>query len=453
MSREALPKQLLVLHGTHTMIQDTVARAALPDSAAPTVICNESHRFLVAEQMLTIGCAPRAIILEPVARNTAAAAAVAALSVVQEDPGGIVLLLPSDHVIADGSAFARAVDTAARAAASGKLVTFGMAPSAPETGYGYIRAGSALDGVEGAFAVAEFVEKPDLATAKSYLAAGGYFWNSGMFVFQADAFLDEVRALAPEILVAADAALGKASVDLDFLRLDAGTFSAAPGISIDNAIMERTDKAVVVPCEIGWSDVGAWSALWALADRDPAGNVLKGDVIALDTTNSFVRADGTLAALVGVDNLTVVVTDDAVLIANTARAQEVKQIVERLKADGRTEFATHKTVFRPWGSYASIDEGDRFQVKQIVVKPGGRLSLQMHHHRAEHWIVVCGTARVTCGDKVFSLHENESTFIPMGTRHRLENPGKIPLRLIEVQSGSYLGEDDIVRFEDVYGRG
>ena len=452
LSREALPKQLLALHGERTMIQDTVLRATLSGAAAPTLICNEKHRFLVAEQMQAVGCAPRAILLEPVGRNTAPAAAIAALSVMRDDPDGIVLLLPSDHAIADGARFAQAVSVAATAASTGQIVTFGMKPDSPETGYGYIRAGTPLKGANGAFGVDRFIEKPDLVTAERYLADGNYYWNSGMFVFRADAFLAELEQLAPEVLSGAKAALMHAVTDLDFVRLDGDAFGRTPSISVDYAVMERTDKAAVVPCAIGWNDVGAWSALWEIADRDAGGNVLQGDIVACDVTNSFVRTDGTLLALVGVDGLAVVATDDAVLIADKARAQDVKQIVERLKAEGRTEYATHTTVYRPWGSYASIDDGDRFQVKEIVVKPGGRLSLQMHHHRAEHWIVVRGTARVTRGEEVFPLHENESTFIPMGVRHRLENPGKIPLHLIEVQSGSYLGEDDIVRFDDIYGR-
>lgn len=452
LSREALPKQLLALHGSRTLIQDTALRCGLPQAAAPTLICNEQHRFLVAEQMLAIGCMPRAILLEPFARNTAPAATIAALSVAQETPDGVVLLLPSDHVVTDADAFADSVSTAVAAAAEGRIVTFGIAPTSPETGYGYIRAGAVLEGLNGALCVDSFVEKPDLAAAQHYLTEGGYFWNSGMFAFRADTFLDEVARRAPDVLSAARAAFVGAKTDLDYVRLDAAAFEASPSISLDHAVMERTGRAAVVPSDFGWSDVGAWSALWQIAEQDAAGNVLQGDVIAHDVTNSFVRADGRLVALIGVEGLAVVTSDDAVLVVSKDRAQDVKTIVDQLRACGRSEYARHTTVFRPWGHYTAIDEGERFQVKEIVVKPGGRLSLQTHHHRAEHWVVVRGTARVTRGDEVFSVHENESTYIPMGTAHRLENPGKIPLHLIEVQSGSYLGEDDILRLDDVYGR-
>jgi mannose-1-phosphate guanylyltransferase/mannose-6-phosphate isomerase len=452
LSRAALPKQLLALHGKRTMIQETVLRAALPGAAAPLLLCSEAHRFLVAEQMQEIGVSPRAIVLEPVGRNTAPAAAVAALMTAEEDPQGVIVLLPSDHVVGDAKAFADAVAVAAGAAREGHIVTFGMAPSAPETGYGYVHRGAHLEKLDGAYRVQRFVEKPDAETAKTYLADGGYFWNSGMFVFRADVVIEDLRLHAPDVLAAARDALAKAKRDLDFVRLDSDAFAGAPNISIDYALMEKTDRAAIVPCDIGWSDVGAWSALWGIRDQDAQSNVLHGDVIVHDSTGSYVHSEKRLTALVGVRDLVVIATDDAILVADKSRTQDVKAIVDRLKSENRSEHTEHKRVFRPWGSYETVDIGDRFQVKHIMVRPGGRLSLQMHHHRAEHWVVVEGTARVTVGDKVSMLKENESTFIPLGEKHRLENPSDKPLRLIEVQSGGYLGEDDIVRFEDVYGR-
>jgi len=433
------------------MIQDTVLRARVPDSAPPTLICNEGHRFLVAEQMQEIGIRSAAIVLEPVARNTAPAAAIAALSVAEQDPQGVVLLLPSDHFVDDVTAFHRSVDAAVAAGRDGRLVTFGISPTRAETGYGYIkRRGTAIGA--GTFEVEAFVEKPDAAKAQIYLASGDYCWNSGMFAFRADVFLEELEKLQPAILSASRAALKKAQRDLDFVRLDAEEFAKAPNISIDYAVMEKTHRAAVVPCEIGWSDVGSWSALKDVSAQDDRGNVLIGDVVAEDSSGCFVRADNRLTALVGTENLAVVVTDDAVLVADMKRSQDVKLIVDRLKQNGRGESDTHAVVYRPWGSYQTVDAGDRFQVKHIMVKPGGRLSLQKHAKRAEHWVVVQGTAQVTCDDRIFELKENESTFIPLGSTHRLENLGDEPLRLIEVQSGSYLGEDDIVRLEDVYGR-
>lgn len=451
LSRAALPKQLLRLRGERTMIQDTVLRAQMPDAAAPALICNEGHRFLVAEQMQEIGVKPSAIVLEPVARNTAPAAAVAALITAEQDQEGIVLLLPSDHFVDDVTAFHRAASAAAEAARDGKLVTFGITPTRAETGYGYIkRRGAAFS--TGAFEVEAFVEKPNAEKAQTYLASGDYCWNSGMFAFRADVFLDELARLQPDILSSAKAAVATAQRDLDFVRLDRDAFAKAPNISIDYAVMEKTSHAAVVPCEIGWSDVGSWSALWDVSAQDADGNVLIGDVVAENSSGCFVRAERRLTALVGAQDLAIVVTDDAVLVADKARSQDVKLIVDKLKANGRDESDTHAIVYRPWGSYQTVDAGDRFQVKHIMVKPGGRLSLQKHAKRAEHWVVVQGTAQVTCDDKVFPLKENESTFIPLGSTHRLENLGTEPLRLIEVQSGSYLGEDDIVRLEDVYGR-
>jgi mannose-1-phosphate guanylyltransferase/mannose-6-phosphate isomerase len=452
LSRASLPKQLLALHGERTMIQETVLRAALPGAAAPLLLCSEAHRFLVAEQMQQIGVAPHAIVLEPMGRNTAPAAAVAGLIVAEQDPLGVIVLLPSDHVVQDAAAFAKAVELAAAAAREGHIVTFGMAPSGPETGYGYVHRGVHLEELDGAFKVRRFVEKPDAQTAARYLEDGGYFWNSGMFVFRADVLIEDLRTHAPDVLEAAKDALAKAKRDADFVRLDADAFGAAPNISIDYALMERTDRAAIVPCAIGWSDVGAWSALWDIREQDGEGNVLLGDVIVHDSTGSYVHAGKQLAALVGVKDLVVIATDDAILVADKGRAQDVKAIVDKLKAGNRTEHADHKRVFRPWGSYETVDLGSRHQVKHIMVRPGGRLSLQMHHKRAEHWVVVEGTAQVTVGETVSTLNVNESVFIPLGEKHRLENTTDTPLHLVEVQCGVYLGEDDIVRFEDVYGR-
>ena len=434
------------------MIQDTVLRAVLSDAAAPLILCNESHRFLIAEQMQEIAVKPAAIVLEPVGRNTAPAAAVAALIVAENDPQGIVLLLPSDHVVKDAAAFRAAVAVAGQAAASGRIATFGITPDKPETGYGYIERGEALDGIAGAFAVRRFAEKPDAATAARYLAEGGYCWNSGMFVFRADVMLEELDRHAPAILPAAREALAKSVRDLDFVRLDKDGFAKAPNISLDYAVMEHTKRAALVPCAVGWSDVGSWSSLWEIRERDAAGNVTQGDVVVYETRDSFVHSEHHLAALVGVRDLVVVSTKDALLIADKTRAQDVSKLVERLKTEKRSEPVDHAVIYRPWGSYETIDLGERHQVKHIMVKPGGRLSLQSHKYRAEYWVVVEGTARVTCDDKVFLLEANQSTYIPLGAKHRLENPGDKPLHLVEVQSGSYLGEDDIVRYEDVYGR-
>ena len=450
LSRAALPKQLLALHGARTMIQDTVLRSQVPDALPPLVICNEGHRFLVAEQLQSIGVTPAAIVLEPMGRNTTAAAAVAALLVAAEDPEGIVLLMPSDHVVTDGAAFRLAVEAAVAAARNGRIATFGIQPERPDTGYGYIQRGNALS--DGCFEVRRFAEKPNLETAEAYLSSGDYFWNSGMFVFRADVMLAEIERFEPDTAAACCAALSASKHDIDFTRLDPAAFESAKDISLDFAVMERTALAAVVPCDMGWSDVGAWSSLWALHSRDANGNVTQGDVILHDTENSFVRNEKGLTALVGVKDIVVIVTEDAVLVADKHRSQDVKAIVDKLRHEGRPELHEHKVVFRPWGSYQGIDAGDGYQVKQIFVKPGGRLSLQSHAKRAEHWVVVQGTARVTCNDDVFLLQENQSTFIPLGARHRLENPGTKPLRLIEVQSGSYLGEDDIVRYDDAYGR-
>ena len=452
LSRAALPKQLLALHGTRTMIQDTVLRSNVPGSAPPILLCSDSHRFLVAEQMQAIGVSPEAIVLEPMGRNTAPAAAVAALLVGERDPKGIILLLPSDHVVMKQDEFRAAVERAVSAARRGFIATFGINPSGPEAGYGYVQRGAPLDDVDGVYQVKRFAEKPDPTTAERYVAAGDYVWNSGMFVFRADVMLAEMARHESGLVEACRAALAAAKRDLDFVRLDGGAFGRAKNISLDYAVMERTDKAAVVPCDIGWSDVGAWSSLWSLEKRDASGNAMKGDVLVHDSRDSYVRSEKGITALVGVHDLVVVVTEDAVLVADKGRAQDVKAIVDQLKSSGRAELSEHKIVFRPWGSYQGIDAGNGYQVKHIMVKPGGRLSLQSHTKRAEHWVVVQGTARVTCDDKVFLLHENQSTYIPVGARHRLENTSTTPLRLIEVQSGSYLGEDDIVRYDDAYGR-
>jgi len=451
LSRELYPKQLLRLVAERTMLQETVARTeGLPGLAPPIVVCNENHRFMVAEQLRELGTAPQAIVLEPQGRNTAPAAAIAALLVsggADADP--VLLVLPADHVITDVPAFQAAVAVGRVAAESGSLVTFGVVPDRAETGYGYIRRGA---GPGPAFSVGEFVEKPDSATARGYVESGEYYWNSGMFMFRASAYLAELGRYAPAMLAACRAALAAAGRDLDFLRLPAQEFASCPSDSIDYAVMERTDRAVVVPLAAGWSDVGSWAALADALPRDAEGNVTAGDVLTEDSSGCYLHSTSRLVAAVGLRDHVVVETKDAVLVAPRDRVQDVKELVAELKARGRYETSLHREVYRPWGSYDSIDSGDRFQVKRLIVNPGATLSLQLHHHRAEHWVVVTGTAKVTRGDEVFTLSENESTYIPIGARHRIENPGKIPLHIIEVQSGTYLGEDDIVRFEDRYGR-
>ena len=452
LSRSLFPKQLLALAGEHSLIQDTVLRARGADFAPPLIVCNTEHRFLIAEQMRQAGIAPQGIVLEPVGRNTAPAAAIAALLVADQNPESLMLLMPADHIVRNRTAFLQAVDRAAAAARQDHLVTFGIAPDSPETGYGYIRRGAALAGLTDSFAVARFVEKPDTATAASYVASGDYSWNSGMFLFKASVFLAELERLEPEMLAHCREALAKGGKDLDFFRLDSTTFAQAKAISIDYAVMERTSKAAVVPVEMGWNDIGSWEALWATAQRDTSGNATKGDVLHHGTRNSYLRSEGPLVAAVGIEDVVVVATQDAVLVSHKSACQDVKRIVEQLEKSGRELHTTHRKVYRPWGSYEGIDHGDNFQVKHITVNPGAKLSLQMHHKRAEHWIVVSGIAQVTCGERVFSLKANESTYIPLGFKHRLENTGSEPLHLIEVQSGSYLGEDDIVRFEDTYGR-
>lgn len=450
LSRELYPKQLLPLVGERTMLQETVQRLEGVGAAAPIVVCNEAHRFLVAEQLRLLGATPQAIILEPVGRNTAPAIALAAL---RAAPEALLLVLPADHVIRDVPAFQAAVKTAMPAAQAGRLATFGIVPTAPETGYGYIRrAAGRADPAPGVHAIERFVEKPDVATAAGFLREGGYYWNSGMFLFRADRYLAELDKHAPAILAAARKALGGAKPDLDFVRVDKAAFEACPADSIDYAVMEKTADAVVVPLDAGWSDVGSWSALHAALPADQHGNVAKGDVLVEDSSGCYLYAESRLVSAVGLKDHVVVETKDAVLVAPKERVQDVKNLVARLKAAGRNEHSLHREVHRPWGSYDSLDNGHRFQVKRLTIKPGAQISLQLHHHRAEHWIVVSGTARITCGEKVFLLEENQSTYIPIGEKHRIENPGKIPLHIVEVQSGSYLGEDDIVRFEDRYGR-
>jgi mannose-1-phosphate guanylyltransferase/mannose-6-phosphate isomerase len=450
LSRVLHPKQLLALIGENTMLQDTVQRLAGLEVEAPMVVCNEAHRFLVAEQLRTIDCRPRAIVLEPVGRNTAPAIALAAhatLAQVEGDP--LLLVLPADHVIPDVAAFHRAIEIASVAAREGALVTFGVVPTAAEVGYGYIRRGAATGA---SYRIAEFVEKPDLARAQAYVASGEHYWNSGMFLFRARRYLEELERFAPDIAAVCGNSFAGAVRDLDFTRINPESFRTCRSESIDYAVMEKTADAIVVPLAAGWSDVGNWTSLHAACDQDAQGNALFGDVMVEDTHDSYVYSASRLVATVGLRNHVVVETKDAVLVAPKDRAQDVKKLVARLKAFGRYEHSLHRQVFRPWGSYDSIDVGDRFQVKRLIVHPGGVMSLQMHHHRAEHWVVVSGTAKITRGEETYLLEENESTFIPIGVQHRIENPGRIPLHIIEVQSGGYLGEDDIVRYEDLYGR-
>ena len=453
LSRQLFPKQFLTLNGEHSMLQNTAMRLAGIEHEAPVVICNEEHRFSVAEQFRANNIANSGIILEPVGRNTAPAIALAALNAVKNGDDPLLLVLAADHVIKNEAAFCQSVNNAAPLAEEGKLVTFGIVPTAPETGYGYIKGGDSISGAESdAFVVSEFVEKPDLATAEQYLASGDYYWNSGMFLFKASTYLAELKAHNPAIYTACENSIASTQADADFIRVDKAAFEACPDDSIDYAVMENTTQAVVVPMDCGWSDVGSWSALWEIEDKDENGNAFKGDVISVNSTNSYVNAEEKLVAVIGLDDVVVVETKDAILVSKKSEVQLVKNVVNELKANDRSEFKLHREVYRPWGKYDSVDNGERFQVKRITVKPGAKLSVQMHHHRAEHWIVVSGTAMVTNGDKQIMLTENQSTYIPIGVIHALENPGKVDLELIEVQSGSYLGEDDIVRFEDRYGR-
>jgi mannose-1-phosphate guanylyltransferase/mannose-6-phosphate isomerase len=463
LSREQHPKQLLALTGDETMLQETALRldgfsGRLPVAEEPIVVCNEEYRFITAEQMRAAGRPTRRILLEPVGRNTAPALTLAALEARRDSDDAILLVMPADHVIRDREAFHLAIETALGPALDGAMVTFGIVPERPETGYGYIRVGPEVE--QGVRAILSFVEKPDASTAAEYVASSDYLWNSGLFMVGAAVWLKAVARFNPAMLEACEEAFAAAVTDTDFVRVGRDAFVDCPADSIDYAVMEKLADAPelgiaarVVPMSVGWSDVGAWEALWTLADKDSDGNCGRGDFIFEQTRDSLVHATSRLVVCLGVDELVVVETPDAVMVARKDRTQDVKTIVSRLKADKRSQAAAHRKIHRPWGCYDSIDAGERFQVKRIVVKPGASLSLQMHHHRAEHWIVVCGTAKVTRGDETFLLSENQSTYIPLGVTHRLENPGKLPLEMIEVQSGSYLGEDDIVRFEDTYGRG
>lgn len=455
LSRKLMPKQFLKISSSKTMIQETLLRLTELEVAAPLTICNEEHRFIVAEQLREIN-ALGSIVLEPVGRNTAPAIALAALSELAKDNDPILLVLAADHVIENKAEFQRVVKNSVELANDGKLVTFGIVPTHAETGYGYIHKGDACG--ESAFAVAQFVEKPNLATAQEYLASGRYLWNSGMFMFKASRYIEELGKFSPEILSACRAALAHTSSDMDFIRVDAEAFTSCPDDSIDYAVMEplcnaqSAGSAVVVPLDAEWNDIGSFSAIWDVKEKDENNNVHQGDVLSYSSNNNLVIAEEKLVATVGLENCVVIETKDAVLVANKDNIQDVKKIVEKIKSSARPEADIHRQVYRPWGNYDSIDSGKRDQVKRITVKPGEKLSIQMHHHRAEHWVVVSGTAKVLNGDETILLSENESTYIPLGTIHALENPGKIPLEIIEIQTGSYLGEDDIVRFEDRYGR-
>lgn len=450
LSRKHYPKQLLKLFGDTTMLQQTLLRLeGVPNLGDPIVVCNEEHRFMVAEQLQEIGQSRASILLEPVARNTAPALALAAVKARTLVDNPTLLVLAADHMIQGVEAFQMAIAEAVKAAESDKLVTFGIQPTRPETGYGYIK--TRREGL-GSHPVERFVEKPDLATAEQYLAEGGYYWNSGMFVFLAKTFLSELERCSPDVLSAAERAYDRASIDLDFVRIDREAFAEAPDISIDYAVMEKSRAVVCVPLNAGWSDVGCWQSFWELSEKDDHGNSFVGDAIDVDSRDTLVFTQDKLVATIGVNNLMIINTPDAVLVADKSQAQQVKKVIARIEQDNRTEHLQHREVYRPWGCYDSVDQGTRYQVKRIRVKPGASLSLQMHYHRAEHWVVVKGTAQVELDDQTLLLSENESTYIPVGTRHRLSNPGKIPLEIIEVQSGPYLGEDDIQRFDDNYGR-
>jgi mannose-1-phosphate guanylyltransferase/mannose-6-phosphate isomerase len=453
LSRTLLPKQFLPLLSDKTMLQETLLRLnGISGLKKPVLVCSNDHRFLAAEQLREIGVAAAAQILEPAGRNTAPAVAVAALHVLETDSDGIMLVLPADHLIRNVAQFHDVIGKAASAAADGRLVTFGIVGREPETGYGYIERGQPLEKAAGCYRVARFVEKPDEERARGFIASGRFYWNSGMFVFRASRYLEELGRYRNDILEAAKTAWSAATRDLDFVRLDEKAFLASPSESIDYAVMEKTADAIVVEADIGWSDIGSWTALWQAGAPDAYGNVTVGDIHTDDTHNCYVRAEHRLVAAVGVKDLIIVETSDAVLVTRKDRSQEVKKVVDALKAKQRDEYLVHKRVYRQWGYYEGLDSSDRFQVKRIMVKPGSKLSLQMHHHRAEHWVVVSGTARVIRGEETLLLSENQSTYIPLGAKHRLENVGKMPLHMIEVQSGSYLGEDDIVRLEDDYKR-
>ena len=452
LSRRALPKQFLPLISDKSLLQATLLRLrGLTQLSAPIVVCSNDYRFLVADQLQEIGITPASLILEPVARNTAPAVALAAFAALQRDANAQLLILPSDHNIGDVAAFHAAIGTARPLADAGYLTTFGIVPSKPETGYGYIHQGKKLD--EGGFGVAQFVEKPDAARAQEYVDAGDYLWNSGMFLFGAQLFLDELNSYQPEIYEATRLAFERAQVDLDFLRADEAAFAASPSISLDYAVMEQTKRAAVVPADIEWNDIGSYVAMWEIGAKDKDGNVGRGQVSFFDSSNNYVRSDKQLVAMLGVEDMIVVSTPDALLVTKKEHAQSIKKIVDKLREDGLSQHDTHTKVYRPWGSYEGVERGERFQVKQLIVKPGGASSMQIHHHRSEHWVVVKGTAEVTLGDEKKLLSEDESIYIPLGIPHRIYNPGRIPMHFIEVQSGSYLEEDDIVRLDDNYGRG
>ncbi len=465
MSREMNPKQFLSLCGEQSMLQETVTRLeGLDELAAPVIVCNEEHRFLVAQQMRDIGVDVDKIILEPIGRNTAPAICAAAEYIHEKNTGDsasdVMLILAADHVIQNQAVFHQVVDKGYQVAQKGQLVTFGIVPDKAETGYGYIKraglfeqeAGAESSQNDNAYKVEKFVEKPNLETAQKYLDSGDYYWNSGMFMFQSGTILQELERLSKDIFDAVKTSVSEGTRDLDFCRLGVEAFTASPSDSIDYAVMEKTDKVVVIPLDANWNDVGAWSALWEVNERDDDGNVLQGDILKYQLTNSYIHAEERMVAVIGMDNCVVVETADAVLVADKSRAQDVKEIVNQLKLSDREEALLHQRVFRPWGSYETLEETERFKVKRIIVNPGAELSLQMHHHRAEHWVVVKGTAKIVCGEKEFIMTEDQSNYIPLGTLHRLENPGVIPLEIIEIQTGSYLGEDDIVRFDDHYGR-
>ncbi len=451
-SRESFPKQFWPLVSDKSLIQETAGRAMGDGFAPPIVVCNEAHRFVVAEQMRLMGQDKARIMLEPVGRNSAPAIAAAAVLIAETDPDAVLWMMAADASIADTPALNRALEAAVAAARAGRVVTFGMRPTAPEIGYGYIEVGAPIPGLPGACELAGFVEKPDAAIATKMLVDGKHLWNSGMFVFTAATLIAELERYAPDVLTCVRASVAARKQDLDFIRLAVEPFTSCPNISLDYAVAERTDRAAVVPADIGWSDVGSWSALWELGGKDTAGNVVVGDVLMEGATNCYARSDGILTAVVGLQDAVIVVTEDAVLAMHRDRAQDVKKVVDQLRKKGRHEAAAHNRMYRPWGFYESLIQGDRFQVKRIVVSPGHKLSLQKHFHRAEHWVVVAGSAIVTRDAETVLLRENESIYLPLGCVHRLENPGRIPLTLIEVQSGSYLGEDDIVRLEDTYGR-
>lgn len=451
LSRALHPKQFLSVSGEQSLFQATLSRLAsvLEGPLSPIIVSNQDHRFLVAEQCRALGVRPQAILLEPVGRNTAPAIALAVLQSLASGKDELLLVLPADHAISDLDALKSAIEQGVPAAEQGRIVTFGIVPDKAETGYGYIRVAHKSSDVQ---PVDAFVEKPDLETAQAYLEDGRYYWNSGMFLFKASTMLSELRTYASAVLEAAELALAGCQHDLDFIRLQESNFAAAPDISIDYAVMERSDAVSVVPLDAGWNDVGSWSAVWEIADKDQHGNACRGDVLLESTQGAYVHAEHRLVSVLGLDNVVVVETADAVMVASRERAQDVKRLVDRIKANSRSEATLHRKVYRPWGAYDSIDQGTRYQVKRITVAPGQKLSVQMHHHRAEHWIVVTGTAKVFLGEKELLLTENQSTYIPVGIVHALENPGKIPLEMIEVQSGTYLGEDDIVRLDDLYGR-